>query len=87
MVASSVGERGWGRAERRRRWWSWVGVIVSSGGGVLLAGGRRDRTDHVGFERRAAMSSSVFGEGVVEGVLDSLLEGVVDSFVEVVVEL
>jgi hypothetical protein len=101
MVASSAADVGWGRAERRRRWWSWVGVIVSAGGEEgdeeadeveevledLLAGGRRERTDQVGLERRAAMSSLVFREDLGEGLGDSLTAGVVDSFAEVVVEL
>lgn len=90
MVSSSAGERGWGRAERRRRWWSWVRVIVSSGGfgvEVLLAGGRRDRTDQVGLERSLVMSSLVWGEASGEGLGNSLIEGAVDSIAGVVVEL
>jgi hypothetical protein len=31
MLDSSAWERGCGRAERRRRWWSWVRVIVGVG--------------------------------------------------------
>jgi hypothetical protein len=41
----------------------------------------------VGLERRAAIFSLVFGEVLVEGVLESLLVGVVDSFAGVVEEL
>jgi hypothetical protein len=36
MVASSAGEEGWGRAERRRRWRSWEGVIVSPWGAEVV---------------------------------------------------
>ncbi|KAK0615827.1 soluble NSF attachment protein [Bombardia bombarda] len=44
------GGGGGGRAERRRRWESWVGVIVLESESLC----RRERTDHVGFERREA---------------------------------
>lgn len=91
-----MGEEGWGRAERRRRRWSWVGVIVSSEGEDgeeeavlerLLAGGRRDRTDQVGFERSLVMLSWVFGDLFVEGAVDSLTAGVGDSLAAEVVVL
>jgi hypothetical protein len=48
---------------------------------VSLAGGRRDRTDQVGFERRAKMSNFVLGEALRKGVVDALTECIVDLFV------
>jgi hypothetical protein len=86
MVASSAGEEGWGRAERRRRWCSWVGVIGVVVGDASV-GGRRDRTDQVGLERSLVMSSLEFGVVFLEGVEDSFTECSVGSFVDAVVEL
>jgi hypothetical protein len=40
----------------------WEGVSGDVGLGVEDEGGRRDRTDQVGFERRAEMSSGLEGE-------------------------
>jgi hypothetical protein len=54
---------------------------------VSLAGGRRDRTDQVGFERSSGMFSLGLGGASGEGLGDSLTEAVVDLFAEVLVEL
>lgn len=53
MAASSAGVGGRGRADRRRRWWSWAGVMVSAGADEGDEG-RRLRTDQVGFSRMEA---------------------------------
>lgn len=57
MVASSEGDLGRGRAERRRRWWSFIGDIVSRD---LLSVDNSDLTDQVGLERMS------WGVGLVD---------------------
>jgi hypothetical protein len=51
---------------------------------VELAAGRRERTDQVGLERRAAMSSWGFG-GSFGDIVGLVAKGSVGSFDEVIV--
>lgn len=55
ILASSSGVFGCGRADSRRRCCSCLGVISWAGG--TDASGRRDRTDQVGLDRRALVST------------------------------
>jgi hypothetical protein len=54
MSDSSAWVCGFGRAERRRRWWRVWGVTEEDDDVVASGDGRSERTDQLGFDSREA---------------------------------